>query len=187
LSVATNPRSKAFRAHAVAHRTTQVRRDARRGGVAIHRMLSRRRATRWETKPTAEPTIRSHRVQDRPVAFRAPLEAPPMTCKYATNWDCWGTGRTTRALPTDQKVGGSNPSERANWPEPRLGGGPCRQRLTAPRSRAAVSEPLCRSEHRLVHRFWRQLRSHRSLGSRFHLGVKSTSPEVPDGRVAGAL
>lgn len=53
--------------------------------VAMHRLLLRRHATRWEKKPTREPTIGSHRVQDRPVAFRAHPKAPPMTCKYATS------------------------------------------------------------------------------------------------------
>ncbi len=42
------------------------------------------------------------------------------------------TGKYVALRPTDQKVGGSNPSERATWPRPRLAdrGGPASRRTT---------------------------------------------------------
>jgi len=70
-----------------------------------------------EKKPTFEPTIRSQGLLAGPVALQLSEDPLPESRTFATGWDLWGFDGTIPAQPTDQKVGGSSPSKRAQSPQ----------------------------------------------------------------------
>jgi hypothetical protein len=52
----------------------------------------------------------------RPSQVHGPKFIPHLNCMFETIWDLPGPAETTPRRATDQKVGGSNPSERTKSP-----------------------------------------------------------------------